>query len=68
MVPLQMELDMDAVRYEVADNVAILTVEHPPVNALSAAVRFLQTSIDVDPSDHELQYGCAGLPIIPSAR
>ena len=30
---------MDAVRYEVTDEVAVLTVEYPPVNALSAAVR-----------------------------
>jgi len=30
---------MNAVRYDVTDNVAVLTVEYPPVNALSAAVR-----------------------------
>ena len=30
---------MKAVRYDVTDNVAVLTVEYPPVNALSAAVR-----------------------------
>jgi 3-hydroxyacyl-CoA dehydrogenase len=47
-----MELDMDAVRYEVTDNVAILTVEHPPVNALSAAVRTgLAAALDRTRSD-----------------
>jgi len=30
---------MNAVRYDVSDDVAVLTVEYPPVNALSAAVR-----------------------------
>jgi len=30
---------MNAVRYDVTNNVAVLTVEYPPVNALSAAVR-----------------------------
>ena len=43
---------MDAVRYEVTDNVAILTVEHPPVNALSAAVRTgLAAALDRTRSD-----------------
>ena len=31
--------DMGAVRYDVRNDVAVLTVEYPPVNALSAAVR-----------------------------